>query len=599
MVAPVKDRAVVIRAGVAHTLAVMGLASNASPVVRLLRAAALAGSFVSLGPACRTGRPAEPGAPSSGSALVSPADDEAVIGRGILRRAGEQIVDASGRPVRWRGVAFGNQVWGGRALPVTHHDEADFQRVRAMGMNAVRFYMFYGTFEDDVTPGRYKEAGWQWLDRNVGWARRHGVYLILNMHVPPGGFQSNGEGHALWESPALQDRLVALWRAIAARYAGEPIVAGYDLLNEPGVSRGKAQWQSLAARITRAIREVDPRHIIIVERVNSIAKKWTNDDDMNFFLVDDANAVYTFHFYDPFPYTHQLASWAHMGEGGKYPDDNKLARSSDTKWLNIATFDSPTLPPGDSGWTHSVSPPLVASDARARVGHVSLVGRAVGAGRAVFDDLVIEERDERGAPPGEVARLDLRNTGGWYFWSVDGSGRSGSLADGHGGPGALTIDGTSDDANLGSAQHEFALKPGHAYTVSGWMRGERLPAGARVQIRLDFLGVDGPVMGWNRDFLRAAVDRYRAWGHAHGVPLFLGEFGLHRPCFEQDRGGLVWVEDMLDLLEEDGLSFTYHAYHEDAFGIYRGNGRVDPARANQGLIDLFTRKLASSRTGGH
>jgi hypothetical protein len=131
-------------------------------------------------------------------------DDDPIVARGILRRDGERIVDATGRPVRWVGVGFGNQVWSGRALPVADHDESDFSRLRAMGMNAARFYMHDRTFEDDSAPGVFKEAGWQWLDHNVTWARRHGVYLILNLHVPPGGYQSNGEGADLWESPSSQ-----------------------------------------------------------------------------------------------------------------------------------------------------------------------------------------------------------------------------------------------------------------------------------------------------------------------------------------------------------------------------------------------------------
>src|SRR4051812_32948704 len=190
--------------------------------------------------ACRSGpAPAPPRlaaanapAPAGAFAVGSGprADDDAIVARGILRRDGERIVDAAGRPVRWVGVAFGNQVWSGRPLPVTDHDESDFARLRAMGMNAARFYMHYRTFEDDSAPGVFKAAGWEWLDRNVMWARRHGVYLILNLHVPPGGYQSNGEGAALWDSPAAQDRVAALWRAIAARYANEAIIAGYDIL---------------------------------------------------------------------------------------------------------------------------------------------------------------------------------------------------------------------------------------------------------------------------------------------------------------------------------------------------------------------------------
>ena len=518
--------------------------------------------------------------------------DDPATRRGFLRRDGERIVDGTGQPVRLRGVAFGNQVWGSKALPLTHHGEVDFQRVRDMNMNAVRFYMFYGTFEDDAAPGVYKDAGWRWLDDNVGWARRHGVYLILNMHVPPGGFQSNGEGRKLWEVPANQERMVALWRAIAARYANEPMIAGYDLLNEPGVPRAKEEWRSLANRAARAIREVDRNHLLIVERVNSIAKQWTNDTDMNFFLIDDPDVLYTFHFYEPFAYTHQLAGWAHMGEGGRYPDERVVAHA-DTKWLDLATFDSPVLPAGDSDWTHSESPRLVAKDPRAVVGHISLVARGVGAGKAVFDDLTVDEYDAQGRHLGEVMSLDLKSLGGWYYWTANGSGHPSIDFDGHGGPGALTIEGTTDDANLGSAQHEFRPVPGHAYTVSGWMKGRALPAGARVQIRLDFLGSDSPVTGRDKAFLETQMNRYLAWGHAHGVPLFLGEFGLHHPCFENDRGGLRWVDDMLDIADASGLSFTYHAYHEDGFGLYRGNGKVDPANANQGLIDLFTRRLGA------
>jgi len=55
----------------------------------------------------------------------------------------------------------------------------------------------YVTFEDDAAPNVYKQAGWDWLDLNVQWAKAHGIHLIFNMHVPQGGFQSNGAGGRL------------------------------------------------------------------------------------------------------------------------------------------------------------------------------------------------------------------------------------------------------------------------------------------------------------------------------------------------------------------------------------------------------------------
>jgi endoglucanase len=79
------------------------------------------------------------------------------------------------------------------------------------------------------------------------------------------------------------------------------------------------------------------------------------------------------------------------------------------------------------------------------------------------------------------------------------------------------------------------------------------------------------------------------------VPLFWGEFGAIKNAFEDERGGLRWVNDMLDLLLERQLSFTYHDYHEDSMGIFIGDkGLPDPNHANQPLIDLFRQKLAPS-----
>ena len=151
------------------------------------------------------------------AAAVSPT---VAPGSQLLRVRGTEIVDGKGKPVLLRGVSFGNEVWGNVRLPRRHHDEADFARVTAMGMNTVRFYLNYRTFESDAAPGTYLADGWQWLDDNIAWAKKHGVYLVLNMHVPPGGFQSLGAGKALWDRPDMQERLIKLWTAIASHCKG-------------------------------------------------------------------------------------------------------------------------------------------------------------------------------------------------------------------------------------------------------------------------------------------------------------------------------------------------------------------------------------------
>jgi endoglucanase len=106
------------------------------------------------------------------SIFMSFVRDESIINKsGILRRKGNVIVNARGKEVWLKGVSFGNEVWSNNPLPVNHHTEKDFRRVASMGMNVVRFYLNYKTLEDDQQPYTYKQEGWNWIDKNIAWAK--------------------------------------------------------------------------------------------------------------------------------------------------------------------------------------------------------------------------------------------------------------------------------------------------------------------------------------------------------------------------------------------------------------------------------------------
>jgi endoglucanase len=503
----------------------------------------------------------------------------------LLRVSGAEIVDGSRRPVLLRGVAFGNEVWNNTRIPRKDHDEVDYQRVAGMGMNAVRFYMNYRTFE--------QPDGWQWLDDNIAWAKKHDVYLILNMHVPPGGFQSLGNGKGLWDQPDQQQRLITLWTEIARHTRGEPTVAGFDLLNEPVVTRDPAQWRDLATRLAAAIRTVDPEHMLFVERLNAVDGHWEEDADRNFFTIPDTNTVYEFHFYKPFHFTHQSASWVPFAaEDVRYPDSR-----AEIEWFLLdrkaGTEESPKLPPGDTPWTFYPGAPFTVDDPALVVGKPVLVTNA-NSGTVYFDDLVLEELGANGKVKREIWRRNLTNTRGWYFWNPSGGGGAVPAHEGHGDERSIVAAGTRGEANLGSDVLRFHAKKGATYRLSGWMRGKEIPATATCQIRLDFFSARAPVQKSDKAFLAQELDAYVAWGKKHGVPLFLGEWGAIKFTFEGDRGGLRWVADMLDLLRARKLHFAYHAYHEESFGLYRGKTGTlpDPANVNGPLIELFTKEMA-------
>ncbi len=267
---------------------------------------------------------------------------------GFLHARGTSLVDGDGADFWIRGIAFGNDVWGCPTTPPeTHHSREDYARVKALGFNAVRFYLNYQLIEDDAKPFAYKESGFDWIDRNVAWAREAGIYLILNMHVPQGGFQSNAETIALWKDKKLQKRFLSLWTEIARRYANEPQIAGYSILNEPGVHGGMKKWESFANETVRSIRSVDENHIIIVERMQCEVKAIGNvvyDENvnglLNFPVIDDANLMYEFHFYEPFPVTHQGAEWlpslrdTYCSYPGEFPDWDGTRKTGNKDYID-------------------------------------------------------------------------------------------------------------------------------------------------------------------------------------------------------------------------------------------------------------------------
>jgi endoglucanase len=519
----------------------------------------------------------------------------------FLRVQGTTIVDGQGHEILLRGVSIGNEVWANRAVP-DDHGEVDFGRLQTMGANSTRFLLNYLTFEDDAAPGVYKQAGWDWIDQNVAWAKAHGIYLILNMHVPEGGFQSDGAGDKLWTDTTNQDRLTALWKAIANRYVNETIIAGFDLVNEPHPTMTRQQWQDLASKITAAIRTVDENHMVFVERTNAVNGDFSYDANMNLFTQADKNTVYEFHFYDPTDYTFQLQPWNNSPDGGAYPDLSKLGGVSET-WLNLATFDAPTAPVGTSDWTSYESTRITAAAGKGiAAGKLTLVGQALGAGTIAFDDLSIKEYDAAGTFTREVSHIFPTSNAGWPFWSKDGSGKAGTTSMCKTSATCLTITGTTDDASFGGVGYYFLPKEGFQYSVAGWMKGTSLPAIAIARMRVDLIGSSTPVRVRNKAGLNDFMAPYLAWGKTHNVPLFLGEFGVYKACYANDKGGLAWMGDVYDIATGAGMpsashvtALSVHQYHEDAFALYYGNsGPVVPTNANQPLIDLLTAKFSAS-----
>ena len=179
--------------------------------------------------------------------------------------------------------------------------QRDIDSIAAWGYNSIRVPMHYNLFRKCFATDAQNDEGFRLIDSLARWATLKKVYLILDMHATPGG-QGDDTGIAdrdatkpyLWTSTANQDTLVQIWKNIAARYASQPIIGGYDLINETNYAPMKPTnklLHDLYIRITSAIRLTDTNHIIFIEG-NDYANNFTGLTP-----AWDENMAYSFHKY--------------------------------------------------------------------------------------------------------------------------------------------------------------------------------------------------------------------------------------------------------------------------------------------------------------
>lgn len=158
--------------------------------------------------------------------------------------------------------------------------EKDIAYIASTGVNTLRLPFHWKMFTDD----RYlcfgsREDGFTLVDRVVGWCRTYGIRLILDMHCCPGGQTGDNiddsDGYPwLFREQASQDLTVDIWKSIAKRYRREPVILGYDFMNEP-VAHYYEDKEELYARcvdfykrLCNEVSAIDRNHILIVGGVN-------------------------------------------------------------------------------------------------------------------------------------------------------------------------------------------------------------------------------------------------------------------------------------------------------------------------------------------
>ena len=190
----------------------------------------------------------------------------------------------------------------------TRFGTAQLQLIKNSGFTYVRIPVGNTILFNPANPGVLQAANLARVDAAVQGCINSGLAVTLNLHP-----WLNDTDSLLANQTGYADKVAAYWKAISTYFKKYPAdKLFFEVYNEPHASSGglTAQpfswWQPVQEKIINAIRQATSTHYVIAggEGWNSI------DGLLQLQPYSDAKVIYNFHFYDPFLFTHQGASWA-------------------------------------------------------------------------------------------------------------------------------------------------------------------------------------------------------------------------------------------------------------------------------------------------
>lgn len=176
-------------------------------------------------------------------------------------------------------------------------EEGDFVRIAEAGFDSVRVPIRWSAHTGEGPAYEIDTEFMERIDWVVDQALANDLVVILNIH----------HFNELIEEPEdNRTKLLAIWSQVAEHFQDRPDAVMFELLNEPNGSMANLYWNQYVAELVPLIRQSNPKRTIIVGPGD-----WNSPRALPNLLLpeDDRNLIVTFHFYDPFGFTHQGAEW--------------------------------------------------------------------------------------------------------------------------------------------------------------------------------------------------------------------------------------------------------------------------------------------------
>lgn len=211
----------------------------------------------------------------------------------------EGPLDAASQAARLgRGVNLGNALEAPKEGEWGMVLERDFfELIKEAGFDTVRVPIRWSAHAADAAPYTIDPAFFERVDWVIAQALKQDLNVVINMHHYDEIFQSPKDH---------EGRFIAMWEQIATRYADQPSAVYFELLNEPHDKLDARAWNALLAEAIETVRQIDDYHTLIVG-----GPDWNSITGLSYLElpVDSGNIIATYHYYEPFLFTHQGAEW--------------------------------------------------------------------------------------------------------------------------------------------------------------------------------------------------------------------------------------------------------------------------------------------------
>jgi len=175
--------------------------------------------------------------------------------------------------------------------------EEYFSAIKNAGFNSIRVPIKWSAHASKISPYLITPSFFKRIDWVISEALKNDLAIIINIHHYDEMLANPNDEEA---------RFLRIWEQIATRYKDYSSKLFFEVLNEPNANLTAELWNKILADGISKIRETNPYRTILVGTA-----EWGGIGGLSKLELpkDEKNIIVTFHYYNPFNFTHQGAEW--------------------------------------------------------------------------------------------------------------------------------------------------------------------------------------------------------------------------------------------------------------------------------------------------